>query len=115
MKKMRKKLHQKLRGVEDDKKDVVEKIERELSQNIPDPETLPDATAVVNSCSRKVIGYITSGGYAFSVGKSIGKGCIVTACIRDLKNASNPLVLVRSTNSLQYRFAYIQIPKDINW
>lgn len=119
MKKKRKRLSQKLKHLksQNGNESHVKTVEFEIAQNIPAPKTLPNATTVMNSCSRKVIGYVTNGGYAFSQGLAIGSGCIVLCCLvtlmENMQHFSKPLVLVRNTKSLQYRFAHFHISTDV--
>lgn len=67
----------------------------------------------VNAVSRKVIGYMSSGGYTFGKGNAGGLGFVAALGLKDLllgsKPKSGPTVLVRDTMSLQYRFAKLSI------
>lgn len=71
---------------------------------------LPEAEAIVNSCSRKVIGYITFGGFSFTCAQGVGIGYIAMPAIsRLLDNSRCNQVLIRNTNSRQYRFGRLEI------
>ena len=68
----------------------------------------------VRSGSRKVIGYLSSGGYALGSGHSAGLGFIAAVGLKQLSQRpimkdKGAIVLVRSTTSLQYRFANLSV------
>ncbi len=68
---------------------------------------------LVRFCTRQVIGYLTNGVHALSVGRGYGVGYCCVLGLRELvkgKPTDRPaVVLVRDTGSLQYRFATIKV------
>lgn len=83
------------------------------------PVTLAGLTAdeniqnVVDVNSRRIIGYVSQGGYSFTQGFSTGLGfCSLVGLLQYLneyKDCGVEWILVRPTTSLQYRRAYISI------
>ncbi|OWF43056.1 ribonucleases P/MRP protein subunit POP1-like isoform X2 [Mizuhopecten yessoensis] len=69
---------------------------------------------LIDSCSRPVIGYIKEGGFTLGVGNGRGLGFVsFIGLLKLLDTVPHKLpctVLVRSTTSYQYRYAYINIP-----
>ncbi|XP_071483327.1 ribonucleases P/MRP protein subunit POP1-like [Diadema antillarum] len=76
--------------------------------------TTPAMVPLLESCTRTVIGFLTNGAQAFSCGEGMGVGFCVTSGLLELMRTSPQgrklVVLVRNTQSLQYRFAYIYVP-----
>jgi len=85
------------------------------------PEGLPPPGGIRRSASRETIGFVTSAQFAYHAGGCIGVGFVALAGWRQLMmmTSSNdssmtsptvePLVLVRETTSLQYRFARLKV------
>lgn len=70
---------------------------------------LPKCTEVRYSCDREVMGYITLGNFSLSQAKGIGIGYItLPSLLRMIDNKSN-IVLVRNTQTRQYRLAELNI------
>ncbi|XP_044269654.1 ribonucleases P/MRP protein subunit POP1 isoform X1 [Tribolium madens] len=69
---------------------------------------LPDATTIRYSCSREVVGFVSKGGFSFSIGKSAGTGYIISDSLPELINFRNR-VLLRNTNSRQYKTATLRV------
>ncbi|XP_077984492.1 ribonucleases P/MRP protein subunit POP1-like [Glandiceps talaboti] len=73
----------------------------------------PVITDVSHSCSRSAIGYVYEGSHRFST----GVGCALAFCalpgllqlLADKQTSKHAIVLVRNTNSVQYRFAYMDV------
>ena len=76
-------------------------------------ESLNAPKGVVDSCCRKVIGYVSRGQYSYKVGAGTGLGfCTVPGFVRLVKESSSQLgliALIRSTSSLQYRFICLSV------
>ncbi|XP_072169939.1 ribonucleases P/MRP protein subunit POP1-like [Diadema setosum] len=74
----------------------------------------PAMVPLLESCTRTVIGFLTNGAQAFSCGEGMGVGFCVMSGLLELIGASprgrKLVVLIRNTQSLQYRFAYIYVP-----
>lgn len=71
---------------------------------------LPEAEKVVDSCSRKVIGYVTFGDFSFTCAQGMGVGYIALPAIPSLlSNIRRNQILIRNTCSRQYRFGTIEI------
>jgi hypothetical protein len=69
-------------------------------------------SSVIGQCSRKAIGWVTSGQYSFARGQGSGIGfCTFPGfcelITRTLKQNCSPVVLVRNTSTFQYRFASV--------
>ena len=65
---------------------------------------------VITPCSRKVIGFVSSGAYSFARGRGSALGFCSFPAISELLlqcwlEKCRPLLLVRNTKSFQYRFA----------
>jgi hypothetical protein len=84
------------------------------------PEGLPPPGGIRRSASRETIGFVTSAQFAYHAGGCIGVGFVALAGLRQLMMTSSedkcvtssrvePLVLVRETTSLQYRFAKLKV------
>jgi hypothetical protein len=84
------------------------------------PEGLPTG-GIRRSASRETIGFVTSAQFAYHAGGCIGVGFVALAGWRQLITMTSsedkcvtsprvePLVLVRETTSLQYRFARLKV------
>lgn len=71
---------------------------------LPEPENIKD------SCSRKVIGFVTKGDISFVTGQGQSIGYIPICTLRALfQRSQTDKVLVRNTYSRQYRFAKLNI------
>ena len=77
-------------------------------------ETGAECGALIGGCTRRAIGYVTSGQYSFARGHGAAVGfcafpgfCELIFVARRAK--CRPLVLVRNTTSFQYRFASFAI------
>jgi hypothetical protein len=87
------------------------------------PEGLPPPGGIRRSASRETIGFVTSAQFAYHAGGCIGVGFVALAGLRQLMMMMTssdddncvtspriePLVLVRETTSLQYRFARLKV------
>ncbi|EFA11371.2 ribonucleases P/MRP protein subunit POP1 [Tribolium castaneum] len=69
---------------------------------------LPEPTTIRHSCSREVVGFVSKGGFSFSIGKSAGTGYITSDCLSELVDFRNK-VLLRNTNSRQYKTANLSV------
>lgn len=75
-----------------------------FSSNVSNVNTL------IGSCTRDVIGFVTSAQYSLSRGYGVGIGyCALPGLARLLLTGREGMVLVRNTSSQQYRFAYISV------
>lgn len=77
-------------------------------------KSLEEKENTVMRCgSRKVIGYLNSAGFSFGVGNGAGLGFVAALGLRELLQRpvgkSGAIVLVRSTASLQHRFARMSV------
>lgn len=73
---------------------------------------LPDPENVKNFCSRETFGFVTQGDFSFTNAKGQSIGYIVLRALPKLLHRNGKkknLVLVRDTNSRQYRFATIEV------
>jgi ribonuclease P/MRP protein subunit POP1 len=71
-------------------------------------------SSLIGQCSRKAIGWVTSGQYSFARGQgsAIGFCTFPGFCeliIRTVQKRCSPVVLVRNTSTFQYRFANIVV------
>lgn len=74
---------------------------------------LPEPETIVKSCSRTVIGFIKHGGFSFALGQSKGLGYIAAGCLDVLaKLPQRNKVLIRNSNSRQYRLAIMNVILD---
>lgn len=88
---------------------LVEPIHRKSSDT-----TDPKPTGVLGSAVRPTIGFIVEGGYSHATGKGSGVGFVSAVGLRKLleqraEPAGCSMVLVRSTQSLQYRPAALHV------
>lgn len=70
---------------------------------------LPRCTIVRKSCDRDVMGYVTRGDFSFSEARGVGMGYVTVDSLIDLIDANSNAVLVRNTQTRQYRFAIIEV------
>lgn len=70
---------------------------------------LPKCTEVRYSCEREVMGYITLGDFLFSHAKGIGIGYVTLLSLLGMINKKSNIVLVRNTQTRQYRLAELNI------
>ena len=94
--------------------DIVKlKEDKRYSGPVEDNKYKKNST-LINHCSRKAIGWITSGQFSFSR----GQGSAIGFCsypgfreliIQSLRENFRPVVLVRNTNTFQYRFANVAV------
>lgn len=70
---------------------------------------LPKCAEVRHSCDREVMGYITLGDFSFSQAKGIGIGYITLISLLEMINKRSNIVLVRNTQTRQYRLAELNI------
>lgn len=72
---------------------------------------LPNVENNIRRCaSRETIGWVTKGDFCFSVGKSVAIGYVVMGSFPVLfSSTTRTKVLVRNTNSRQYRVATLEI------
>lgn len=81
----------------------VEPLHKGSTQNVAEKNTL------IGCCTRKVIGFVTSGQYSLSRGFGVGIAyCALPGLLELLTTRNQAVVLVRSTKTLQYRMALIQ-------
>ena len=90
---------------------------------IPDAPTCGDVATIRRSASREIFGFVTAAQFAYHAGGYVGVGFVTLAGLRQLrrsvtslpeesgdgKSCWKPLVLVRETTSLQYRFARLAV------
>nr|CAI5839909.1 unnamed protein product [Callosobruchus analis] len=74
---------------------------------------LPEAKTVRHSCSREVIGFVKQGGFSFLLSKSKCIGYIASQSLQKLvlQKFKNK-VLIRNTNSRQYRLGVLDVIVD---
>lgn len=71
---------------------------------------LPETKSIRNSCTREVIGFITNGGFSFTLAHSTAVGYITIGCLSTLLSKKNKnFVLIRNTCSRQYRLAQMEV------
>lgn len=75
------------------------------------PETVE---TVIDSASRKILGFVTKGDFSFSKADGFGVGYVALPGLLKLlkvcrKESAEPVVLVRNPDHVQYRFAKIKI------
>nr|XP_023012368.1 ribonucleases P/MRP protein subunit POP1 [Leptinotarsa decemlineata] len=71
---------------------------------------LPEAKNIRHSCSREVMGYVRHGDFSFLVGRSKALGYITSGALEKLLSLKcNNKVLVRNTNSRQYRLGTLEV------
>ena len=93
-------------------------LKAKLSQKLEE-ERKNRVARIRNSCSREVAGFVCGGGFDLSSGFGTGVGFVTVPALKSmlaLKNgiqkrpsAQRPMVLIRNTISLKYRFASISI------
>ena len=94
----------------DGKKDAEKDCPKSENSVVDQNSTTPYETTC---CSRKIIGFVKNGGYALASGHGAGLAFCAYVGLLDLlkskKLNDNCIVLVRSPQSLQYRFAYLSV------
>ena len=96
-------------------KEPMHKGLKELFQTVADASKIQKSRATsIGSCTRWTIGHVTSGRYSYTNGKGSGVGfvCIkgLLACFDKQKTLGQGcIVLLRNTNSQQYRFARVSV------
>lgn len=76
---------------------------------------LRQSAEIKESCSKTVMGWVVRGGFSYRVGKNVGLGFVPTLAYSEFLSAEEVslekkrVVLVRETNSAQYRKAKISI------
>lgn len=70
---------------------------------------LPTCRNVRYSCDREVMGYVTVGDFSFVDGKGVGLGYVTLNSLLDLIANKFNIVLVRNTQTRQYRIAKFEI------
>ncbi|KAK3090672.1 hypothetical protein FSP39_013594 [Pinctada imbricata] len=73
-------------------------------------QTTQNETKIFSSCSRRIMGYLSHGGFALSSGGGSGLGFCALSGLAELYSIhQNNTVLIRNPKSFKYRFAHIQI------
>lgn len=71
---------------------------------------LPEPTSIRYSCSREVMGFVTNGGFSFSLGHSCAIGYVTLGSLPTLfASKCKNKVLIRNTNCRKYRLAELEI------
>ncbi|XP_020293800.1 ribonucleases P/MRP protein subunit POP1 isoform X2 [Pseudomyrmex gracilis] len=70
---------------------------------------LPECKEVRYSCDREIMGYLTEGHFSFSRAKGIGIGYVTLPSLFAISNKKSNIVLVRNTQTRQYRLAKLDI------
>ncbi|XP_076178150.1 POP1 ribonuclease P/MRP subunit isoform X2 [Ptiloglossa arizonensis] len=70
---------------------------------------LPDCINVQHSCDRQIMGYVTAGDFSFVEAKGIGLGYVTLNSIIELINKRYTFILVRNTQTRQYRIARLEV------
>jgi len=70
---------------------------------------LPKCTDIRHSCDREVMGYLTLGDFSFSRAKGIGIGYVTLPSLFEMINIKSNIVLIRNTETRQYRLAELDI------
>lgn len=70
---------------------------------------LPECKVVKKSCDRDVMGYIVQGDFSFSESRGVGWGYVVAKSLGELIDCKSDIVLIRNSQSRQYRRAKIDI------
>ena len=102
-------------GILDLKKLVMEKLmetNKKLIENQAwhmEKLCLPECTRVRFSCDREIMGFVEQGGFCFSEAGEIGRGYVVLEALKILVNKKSNIVLIRNTQSRQYRLANLEI------
>lgn len=73
---------------------------------------VPETKIIRHSCSREVMGFIKHGDFSFLLAKTKGIGYITIGALKKLFDMKENKVLVRNTNSRQYRVAVLNIIVD---
>ena len=93
-------------------------LKAKLSQKL-DEERKNRVVQIRKSCSREIAGFVCGGGFDLSSGYGTGVGFVTVPALKSMValrdglekriNAPRPMVLIRNTTSLKYRFATISI------
>ncbi|KZC07365.1 Ribonucleases P/MRP protein subunit POP1, partial [Dufourea novaeangliae] len=70
---------------------------------------LPDCKNVRYSCDREIMGYLTEGDFSFAEAKGVGLGYVTLNSLMTLINEKYSFVLVRNTQTRQYRITRLEI------
>ncbi|KAL0132065.1 hypothetical protein PUN28_000084 [Cardiocondyla obscurior] len=70
---------------------------------------LPKRTEVRYSCDKEIMGYVTLGSFSYSQARGIGIGYITLPSLRKMIDERCNIVLVRNTQTRQYRLADLNI------
>ncbi|XP_071964553.1 ribonucleases P/MRP protein subunit POP1-like [Antedon mediterranea] len=104
------------KGQHDKKELDVKGHQSELDKEIAlklQTSTTDEISTNIDCCSRTIIGYVTNGAQAFSVGVGCSVGlCSFVGLVKLLQQKvpeRHAVVLIRDSKSLQYRYAYIKI------
>lgn len=98
---LRKLIKEKLR---DTNKKIVEDQARKMEEL-----SLPECSRVRFSCDREIMGFVEQGGFCLSEAKGVGRGYVVLEALKGLISKKRDLVLIRNTQSRQYRFASLEV------
>ncbi|XP_033224394.1 ribonucleases P/MRP protein subunit POP1 [Belonocnema kinseyi] len=98
---LRKLIDEKLR---DTNKKIVEDQARRMEEL-----SLPECKRVRFSCDREIMGFVEQGGFCLSEAKGVGRGYVVFEALKGLISKKRDLVLIRNTQSRQYRFASLEV------
>nr|XP_022920798.1 ribonucleases P/MRP protein subunit POP1 [Onthophagus taurus] len=73
---------------------------------------IPDVVNIRKSCSRDIMGFVTKGGFSFTVGKTVGIGYVALNSLKSLFSVDNKFknkVLIRNTSSREYKIGQLEI------
>ena len=88
----------------DSNKKIVEDQARKMEEL-----SLPECSRVRFSCDREIMGFVEQGGFCLSEAKGVGRGYVVLEALKGLISKKRDLVLIRNTQSRQYRFASLEV------
>ncbi|XP_063236324.1 ribonucleases P/MRP protein subunit POP1 [Bacillus rossius redtenbacheri] len=72
---------------------------------------LPKVTAIKDSCTQTVIGYVTAGDFSFSLARGVGQGYVVLRALKHLQaQGVGNTVLYRNPTTRQYRLGRLSYP-----
>lgn len=72
--------------------------------------TVGNSETMIGCCTRKVMGFVTSGQYSLSRGYGVAIAyCVLPGLVELLSTGNEGIVLIRNASSQQYRFAYLSI------
>uniref|UniRef100_T1J060 Uncharacterized protein n=1 Tax=Strigamia maritima TaxID=126957 RepID=T1J060_STRMM len=113
--KKRKAIRRKMKNLSDEEE--IAQMEEKIAEIQPKLQ-LPDYSQNINisgSCSRQVIGFVTSCQFLLSVGQVSAFGYCVDAGLKQLMSNGEGIVLLRKKTSLNYACAKINIVKAFDW